>query len=53
MGVAFAIFTLSYTLSTSMVIVIYFQIWINAVRVVVNIPIIIYLFRELLNGKLK
>ena len=52
-GVAFAIFTLSYTLSTSMGIVIYYQIWINAIRVVVNIPIIIYLFRELFNGKFK
>ena len=52
-GVAFAIFTLSYTLSTSMGIVIYYQIWINAIRVVVNIPIIIYLFRELFNCKFK
>ena len=52
-GVAFAIFTLSYTLSTSMGIVIYYQIWINAIRVVVNIPIIIYLFRELFKGKFK
>ncbi len=52
-GVAFAIFTLSYTFSTSMGIVIYYQIWINAIRVVVNVPIIIYLFRELFGGKFK
>jgi hypothetical protein len=52
-GIAFAIFTLSYTLSTSMGIVIYYQIWINAIRVAVNIPIIIYLFRELFKGTYK
>jgi hypothetical protein len=39
-GVAFALFTLSYALSTSMGIVIYYQIWINALRIIVNIPII-------------
>ncbi len=52
-GVAFAIFTLSYTLSTSMGIVIYYQIWMNALRIIVNIPITIYLFRELFAGKFK
>ena len=45
-GFAFAIFTLSYALSTSMSNVIYYGIWINAIRVMINIPIIIYLFRR-------
>ena len=45
-GFAFAVFTLSYTLSTSMGILIYYGIWINAIRVIINIPIIIYLFRR-------
>jgi hypothetical protein len=52
-GFAFTIFTLSYTLSTSVGIVIYYGIWINALRVIINIPIIIYLFRELFSGKLR
>jgi len=52
-GFAFAIFTLSYTLSTSVGIVIYYGIWVNAIRVALNIPIIIYLFRELFEGKPK
>jgi hypothetical protein len=46
-GTAFAIFTLIYSLSTSMGILIYFQIWINALRIIINIPIIIYLFRRI------
>ncbi len=46
-GTAFAIFTLIYTLSTSMGILIYYQVWINALRVIINIPIIIYLFRRI------
>ncbi len=46
-GAAFAIFTLCYTLSTSMGILIYFQIWLNAVRVIINPVIIIYLFRTI------
>jgi hypothetical protein len=46
-GTAFAIFTLIYTLSTSMGILIYYQVWINALRVLINIPIIIYLFRRI------
>jgi hypothetical protein len=52
-GAAFAIFTLIYTLSTSMGILIYFQVWINALRVVINAAIIIYLFRALFKGKFK
>jgi hypothetical protein len=46
-GVAFAVFTLIYTLSTSMGILIYYQIWINALRVIINATIIIYLFRRI------
>jgi hypothetical protein len=52
-GVAFAIFTLAYTLSTSMGIIIYYQIWINVIRVIVNVPVIIYLFRMIFYGKFK
>jgi hypothetical protein len=52
-GVAFAIFTLAYTTSTSMGILIYYQVWINAIRVIINIPILIYLFQELMAGKFK
>jgi hypothetical protein len=46
-GAAFAIFTLIYTLSTSMGILIYYQVWINALRVIINAAIIIYLFRRI------
>ena len=52
-GVAFAIFTLTYTLSTSVGILIYYQVWINAIRIIVNVPIIIYLFRTLFDNKFK
>ena len=50
-GFAFAIFALSYTLSTSVGIVIYYGIWINALRIIINIPIIIYLFRTIFENK--
>jgi hypothetical protein len=46
-GFAFAIFTLSHTLSTSIENVIYCGIRINTIRVIINIPIIIYLFRKI------
>jgi hypothetical protein len=52
-GAAFAIFTLIYTLSTSMGILIYYQVWINALRVIINAATIIYLFRMLFEGKFK
>jgi hypothetical protein len=57
-GVAFAIFTFAYTLSTSMGILIYylavdFSVWPNIIRVIINIPIIIYLFKMLFEGKTK
>jgi hypothetical protein len=48
-GVAFALFTLIYTLSTSMGILIYFQVWLNALRVIINAAIVIYLFRRILS----
>jgi hypothetical protein len=52
-GTAFTIFVLIYTLSTSMGIIIYYQIWLNAVRVAINIPAIIYLFKVLLEDKIR
>jgi hypothetical protein len=52
-GAAFAMFTLCYTLSTSVGIIIYYQVWLNAVRVVINVPVIIYMFRSMLAGKSK
>jgi hypothetical protein len=45
-GFAFAIFVLAYTLSTSVGIIIYYQVWLNVLRFV-NIPIAIYLFSQL------
>jgi len=48
-GTAFAIFTLIYTLSTSMGILIYYQVWINALRVIINAAVIVYLFRRILS----
>jgi hypothetical protein len=52
-GIAFAIFVLVYTLSTSMGIIIYYQVWLNVIRVIINIPAIIYLFKALFEGKIK
>ena len=52
-GAAFAIFVLIYTLSTSVGILIYYQVWLNAIRVAINIPAIIYLFKTLFEGKFK
>lgn len=46
-GAVFAIFTLCYTLSTSIGILIHYQIWLNAVRVIINAAVIIYLFRSI------
>jgi len=46
-GTAFTIFTLIYTLSTSVGIIIYYQIWLNAIRIVINLPITIYLFKKI------
>lgn len=52
-GVALAVFTLIYTLSTSMSILIYYQVWLNAFRVAINVPLVIYLFKALFEGKFK
>ena len=52
-GIAFSIFVFIYTLSTSMGIIIYYQIWLNTIRVILNIPIIIYLFNAIFHGKFK
>ena len=52
-GAAFAIFVLIFTLSTSVGILIYYQVWLNAIRVTINIPAIIYLFKALFEGKFK
>jgi hypothetical protein len=34
-------------------ILIYYQVWINAIRVIFNVPIIIYLFKMIFDGKFK
>jgi hypothetical protein len=57
-GGAFATFTLIYTLSTSVGILIYYypnspEVWPNALRVIINAAIIIYLFRALFKNKFK
>ena len=51
-GAAFAIAVLMYTLSTSVGILIYYQVWINAVRLI-NIPAAILLFKALFDGKFR
>lgn len=50
-GLAFATFVLIYTLSTSMGILIYYQVWLNALRVIINAAATIYLFRLMLQSK--
>ena len=50
---AFSIFVLAYTVSTSVGIIIYYRVWINAVRVAVNVPVIVYSFKALFEGKFK
>ena len=52
-GAAFATHTLCYTLSTSVGILIYYQIWLNAARVIINAAIIIYMFKNIFAGKFK
>ena len=52
-GAAFSIFVLVYTLSKSVDIIIYYGLWINAVRVAVNVPVIVYLFKALFEDKFK
>lgn len=38
-------------LSTSVGIIIYYQIWLNAIRVIINIPLIVYLFKSLFDAE--
>lgn len=59
-GLAFTVFTLAYTLSTSVGIMIYVQglsfdavLWVNAVRVLVNAILIVYFFKQLLDYRSK
>ena len=52
-GAALATFTLCYTLSTSVGIIIYYQIWLNAIRVLINVPLIVYFFKGIFAGKFK
>lgn len=52
-GAAFAIVVLVYTLSTSVGILIYYQVWLNAVRVAVNIPAAVILFKAIFDGKFR
>ena len=47
-GTALTVFTLIYTLSTSVSIVIYYQVWLNLVRVIVNSILTVYLFKLIL-----
>ena len=51
-GAALATFTICYTLSPSVEILIYYQIWLNAVRFI-NIPLILYMFKSIFVGKFK
>lgn len=51
-GAAFAIAVLMYTLSTSVGILIYYQVWLNAVRLI-NIPAAVLLFKALFDGKFR
>ena len=57
-GFAFTIFTLIYTLSTSVGILIYYliavpSVWPNILRVAINIAAIVYLFRLVFRGRFK
>jgi len=45
-------FTLCYTLSTSVEIVIYYQVWLNVACIVINVPAIVYLLKSNFTGKL-
>jgi hypothetical protein len=50
---AFPTFTLCYTLSTSAGILIYYQVWLNAVRVFVNAAINVYMFGSIFAHRFK
>ena len=52
-GASLTTFTLIYTLSLSVSIVIYYQIWLNLIRVVINALLTVYMFRSLSADKFK
>jgi hypothetical protein len=53
-GIALTVFTLCYTLSTSMGIIIYFSGWVvNAPRVILNAIATWYIFKSIFAGKFK
>ena len=52
-GAALAVSTLIYTLSTSVSIIIYYQVWPNAIRVAINAVVIIFMFRNIFENKFK
>lgn len=52
-GAALALFTLIYTFSTSISILIYYQIWLNALRVIINSGVIVYMFKMMFAGKFR
>ncbi len=52
-GAALTVFTLIYTFSLSTSIIIYYQIWLNAFRLVVNAALIVYMFKSIFEGKFK
>jgi hypothetical protein len=49
-GTALALFTLIYTLSTSVSIIIYYQVGRNVVRVIINTALTGYMFKHLLKS---
>jgi len=51
-GVALTTFTLIYTFSISVSIIIYYQVWLNAIRVIINAILISYMFRRTFTEKL-
>ena len=52
-GASLVTFTLIYTLSLSVSIVIYYQIWLNLLRIVINAILTVYMFRSLSADKFK
>ena len=52
-GAALTTFTLIYTLSISVSIVIYYQIWINVIRIIINAILTAYMFRSIFANKFK
>jgi len=52
-GASLTTFTLVYTLSLSVSIVIYYQIWLNVIRIIINALLTVYMFRSLFADKFK